>query len=139
MRTFEIPDAVRAVFDSYPPAVQSKLLALRQLILETARVTEGVGRIEETLRWGEPSYLTPETKSGSTVRLNRVRGTADRYAIFFNCNTTLVQTFRQMYPDLFAYSGNRAIEFQADDEVPVNELGHCIAMALRYHLDKNRN
>lgn len=133
-----IPDDVAAVFESYPPVLRSKLLALRQLILETATETEGVGDIEEALRWGEPSYLTPETKSGSTVRLNRVKGTEDRYAIYFKCTTTLVATFRQMYPDHFEYSGNRAISFGVDDTVPTRELGHCIALALRYHLDKKK-
>lgn len=134
--TNAIPDDVAAAFESYPAILRQRLLALRQLILDTAAATEGVGEIEEALRWGEPSYLTTETKSGSTVRLNRVRGTEDRYAIYFKCTTTLVGTFRQMYPDLFAYSGNRAISFHVDDTVPTNELGHCIALALRYHLDK---
>lgn len=133
---YSIPDDVAAVFEAYSPVPRSKLLALRQLILETASETEGVGAIEEALRWGEPSYLTPATKSGSTIRLNTVRAMEDRYAIYFKCTTTLVETFRQIYPDLFAYSGNRAISFHVDDPVPTNELGHCIALALRYHLDK---
>lgn len=131
-----IPDKVAAVFEAYPVALREKLLALRALIFETAARTEGVGTLEETLRWGEPSYLTSETKSGSTVRLNRVKGTDDQYAIYFNCQTTLVETFRQMYPDVFTYSGNRAIVFDMDDTVPANELGHCIALVLCYHLDK---
>lgn len=134
--TGAIPDDVAEVFDSYPPVIRRKLLFLRKLIQDTAAATEGVGELEEALRWGEPSYLTTQTKSGSTVRLNRVKATEDRYAIYFNCNTTLVETFRQMYPDLFAFSGNRAISFHIDDVLPVDELSHCIALALRYHLDK---
>ena len=43
-----------------------------------------------------------------------------------------------MYPDLFSYSGNRAITFDIDDVIPRDELGHCIALALRYHLDKKQ-
>lgn len=133
-----IPDDVAAVFETYPPVLRQRLLALRQLILDTAAATEGVGKIEEALRWGEPSYLTPETKSGSTIRLNRVKGRDDRYAIFFKCTTSLVETFRQLYPDRFAYSGNRAIEFDVGETVPAGELSHCIALALRYHLDKKK-
>lgn len=131
-----IPDAVAAVFATYPEKVREKLFAIRRLILETASVTEGVGPIEEALRWNEPSYLTPETKSGSTVRISTLRETDDKYGIFFNCQTTLVSTFRQMYPDLFEYAGNRAILFHVDDSIPTNELSHCVALALRYHLDK---
>ena len=62
--------AVAAVFDAYPRPLRSKLLALRRLILDTARTTKGVGALQETLKWGQPSYLTPETKSGSTIRMN---------------------------------------------------------------------
>ena len=131
-----IPDDVAAVFETYPARLRRKLLALRRLILDTASATEGVGRIEETLRWDEPSYLTTETKSGSTVRLNRVKGTQDQYAVYFHCQTTLVETFRQTYGDLFEYSGNRAIVFHVDDVVPTEPLSHCIALALCYHLDK---
>ena len=78
----DIPRDVAAVFASYPAPVCERLLELRQLILDTAAVTEGVGEIEEALRWNEPSYLTSASKSGTTIRLNRVRGTADRYAIY---------------------------------------------------------
>lgn len=45
-----IPDAVAAVFATYPEKVREKLFAIRRLILETASVTEGVGPIEEALR-----------------------------------------------------------------------------------------
>lgn len=134
--TKPIPDEVAAVYESYPDNLRQKLLTLRQLILDTAAATEGVGKIEEALRWGEPSYLTTEPKSGTTVRLNRVNGTDDQYGIYFHCQTTVVETVRQMYGDLFEYSGNRAILFHVDDKVPTEALSHCIALALRYHLDK---
>jgi hypothetical protein len=76
--------AVDAVFKAYPQPAKAKLLALRRLILATAKVTPGVGRIEEALKWGQPSYLTTETKSGSTVRIDRV--SANQYAIYFHCH-----------------------------------------------------
>ncbi|MGI9414318.1 MAG: hypothetical protein ACR2PM_11650 [Hyphomicrobiales bacterium] len=56
-RMIQDPD-VRAVFDSYPKQTRDRLLALRGLILDTAARTEGVGALEETLKWGQPSYLT---------------------------------------------------------------------------------
>lgn len=134
-----VRDDVAAVFKSYPAELREKLLDLRQLILDVASNTEGVGEIEEALRWGEPSYLTTETRSGSTIRISAVRATDDRYAIYFNCQTILVETFRQMYPDLFEFSGNRAMLFHVDEAVPASELSHCIALALRYHLDKKQS
>ena len=47
---------------------------LRQLIFETAAATEVVGELEETLKWGEPSYLTPKTKKWEyrTDRLEKI-------------------------------------------------------------------
>ena len=43
---------VTAVFQSYPNAIRMKLMYLRQLILDTVASAEGVGEIEETLKWG---------------------------------------------------------------------------------------
>lgn len=134
------PPAVADTYAGYPPAIRKRLLALRKLILTTAAETEGVGPIEEALRWGEPSFLTTKSRSGSTVRINRVKGRYDRYdryAAFLTCSTNLVETYRQMFPNLFDYSGNSAIEFDvaADlDDAQQAALAHCIAMALTYRL-----
>jgi len=128
--------AVAAVFDGYPPAVKARLLRLRALILETAAATEGVGRIEETLKWGQPSYLTPETGSGTTIRINRHKSDDGRVAMFVHCQTRLVDTFREIFRGDLDFEGNRAIVLRAADEVPEEPLRHCIAMALTYHLSK---
>lgn len=63
--------------------LKAKLLALRRLIFDTAKATKGVGVLQETLKWGQPSYLTPQTKSGSTIRIDRVKSTANQYAVYF--------------------------------------------------------
>jgi hypothetical protein len=130
--------AVGAVFDAYPKPLRTKLLALRRLILETAEMTKGVGALEETLKWGQPSYLTPETKSGSTIRIDRVKSSANHIALYFHCQTDLVATFRELYPNELTYSGNRAVIFNADDELPEAALRHCIGLALTYHSSKRK-
>jgi hypothetical protein len=124
---------VSAAFDAYPPRTRSKLMFLRSLIFETASETEGVGDLEETLKWGEPAYLTTTSKSGSTVRIDRRKSDPSRYAIYFHCQTNLVETFRSMFPEEFTYEGNRAIVFCEGDTIPINELKVCIAIALTYH------
>ena len=126
---------VADMFDAYPPTVRAKLLRLRKLILDTAARTEGVGPVTETLKWGEPAYLTEATKSGSTIRLGWKPKTPGQFSIYFNCNTTLVETFRNMFPDL-EYEGNRAIVFASNDELPADKLRACIAAALTYHKRK---
>ena len=130
--------AVEATFDAYPKQLQAKLLALRRLIFDTARTTQGVGALRETLKWGQPSYLTPETKSGSTLRIDQVKSATDQYAVYFHCQTDLVETFRGLYPTELNYGGNRSILLRAADEVPEAALRHCIGLALTYHLNKRK-
>jgi len=129
--------AVEAAFSAYPKPVKARLLALRRLILNTAKATKGVGTLEETLKWGQPSYLTPKTKSGSTIRIDQVKPVPGQYAVYFHCQTNLVETFRELYPEL-RYSGNRAILLDAQEKVPEAELRHCVALALTYHLGNRK-
>jgi hypothetical protein len=135
-RTDSPAAAVKTAFAAYPAPVKAKLLALRRLILNTAKATKGVGALEETLRWGQPSYLTPATGSGSTIRIDQVKPATDQYAVYFHCQTNLVETFRELYPTELRYGGNRSIILNADDEVPEAALRHCVALALTYHLNK---
>ena len=131
-----IPSAAAKVFRAYPPKLRGKLTALRGLILKTAAKTSGVGAIEETLKWGQPSYLTSETGSGSTIRIDRVKTSDERYAVYFHCQTDLVSTFRELYPKKFGYEGNRAIILDASKKPDEKALAHCIALALTYHARK---
>ena len=126
---------VKAVFASYPASLRSKLLALRRLILDTAKTIDGVGPLEETLKWGQPSYLTSQTGSGSTIRIDRIKA-ENRYAIYFHCQTDLIATFRELYPHDMIYEGNRAIVFDAADAIPRDALRHCIGLALTYHAQR---
>ena len=129
------PDVAR-VFQAYPAPMRRRLLRLRRLIFDTA-ADLGVGRMEETLRWGEPAYLTT-TGSGSTIRINRRRKNPTQYAMFFHCRTSLVDTFRTVFPDTFTFEGNRAIVFEQGERVPVRELAVCVATALTYRRNASR-
>lgn len=121
---------VAEVFERYPDDVRERLLFLRELVLETAAETEGVETLEETLRWGEPSYIADR---GTTLRMDWKESTPDQYALYVHCQTTLVETWTELHGDYLSFEGNRAIVFQIDDEVPVDELRHCISLALTYH------
>ena len=131
MQQFDKP-AVAERFAAYPDAAREGLLTLRRLVLEVAAATPGVGRIEETLKWGQPSYLTPETGSGTTVRIDALPGGG--VAMFVHCQTNLVETFRQLYPGL-EFEGNRAVVMR--DGVPDEDaIRHCVGLALTYHARK---
>jgi len=121
---------VANVFHHYPEAIRLKLLYLRQLIFEVASETKSIDQLEETLKWGEPSYLA---KGGSTVRLGWKTSNPSEYMIYFNCKTRLIEMFKMYDSDVFTFSGNRAIRFHVDDAVPVEALKHCIALSLTYH------
>ena len=125
--------AVARAFDAFPPPVRDQLLALRELIFRTAASTEGVGALEETLKWGEPAYVTAESGSGSTIRLGWNKTQPARSAMYFNCRTTLVETFRTLFPDDFRYDGNRALVLDADAAIPEQAAKFCITAALTYH------
>jgi hypothetical protein len=132
MKRFADP-AVAAVFEAYPAALRKRLLTLRELVFDVATRTKGVGPLTETLKWGQPSYLTEETRSGSTVRIDRLKK-GDGYAIYFHCRSGLVPTFRELYPDTFRFDGKRALLFEAGEHLPVRALSHCIGLALTHHL-----
>lgn len=102
------------------------------MIFEVADATPGVGRIEETLKWGEPAYLTSETRSGSTIRIAWKKSKPNQFAMFFICTTNLVDTFRTLFPKDFNFEGNRAITFQAHETMPQDAVRFCIAAALTY-------
>lgn len=133
---FPINPTVAVVFDSYPQKARSKLLFLRQLIFETAESIEGIGEIEETLKWGEPSYLTPQSKSGSTIRIAWKDSQKEQVAMYFKCTANLVPAFRERFAQEFNYGGDRSIVFALNDEIPTKELQQCIALALTYHRNK---
>ena len=130
---------VKAVFDAYPAALKPKLMRLRQLIFQSASKFDKVGSLEETLKWGQPSYLTSQSKSGTTVRIDHIKSAPGRYGMFVHCQTSLIATYRELYPDALTYDGSRGITFEQDEELPEEVVSHCIAMALTYHLDKRRD
>jgi hypothetical protein len=127
---------VQAAFAAYPPDVRAELMALRELIFDTAANTDGVGALHETLKWRQPSYLTPETRSGSTIRLDHIAKQPGRYALYFHCQSGLVERFQELYPDKFQFEGKRALLFDVGRKLPTKPLRHCIALALTHHLRK---
>ncbi len=130
--------AVGAVFKQYPEPIRARLLRLRRLIFDTANTTPGVGALQETLKWGQPSYLTIETGSGSTIRIDQLKSATEQYGIYFHCQTNLVETFRELYPRELNYLGNRCIVLNVTDDIPEPALRHCVALALTYHLRKRK-
>ncbi|EPR68265.1 DUF1801 domain-containing protein [Cyclobacterium qasimii] len=125
---------VETVFSNYPDFVKAKMMYLRKLVIETAEETEGISNLEETLKWGEPSFLT---KNGSTLRMDWKEKAPNQYAMYFKCTSRLVHTFRIVFEDTFEFEGKRAIVFKLDQKVPEAELKECIKATLTYHKVKD--
>jgi hypothetical protein len=121
---------VEVVFQNYPKERYPKMMYLRQLVLEVAEEIEGLDQLEETLKWGEPSYIA---KKGSTLRMAWKASKLEQYAMYFKCTSKLVLTFKEIYKDPFNYEKNRAIVFKINDKIPVESLKYYILMTLSYH------
>lgn len=105
------------------------LASLRALILQTAQ-EYALGPVEESVKWGEQSF---STEGGSAVRIDWKPKSPEQCFIFFHCQTRLIETFREIYGDVFQYDGKRAIVLNLSRELPVGELKHCLSLALQYH------
>lgn len=127
------PD-VTLVFSKYPDSIRDKMLELRELVIETAKETDGILQLEETLKWGEPSYLT---KYGSTIRMDWKSKTPNQYALYFQCTSRLIETFKMLFKNTFAFEGKRAIIFDMHDTIPKEKLKYCIRAGLLYHKVKH--
>ena len=125
---------VDEIFTNYPNFVKDKMQQLRELVIETAEEIEGISNLEETLKWGEPSFVT---KNGSTLRIDWKEKTPNQYAMYFQCTSRLVDTFRLVFGNKFQYEGNRAIIFQINQKIPKEALKECIKATLNYHNVKN--
>jgi hypothetical protein len=125
---------VAKTFEAYPTAMRDRLLSMRGLIFEVASEHPAVGELEETLKWGEPAYLTTVSKSGSTIRIAWKAKQPDQVSIFFNCQTNLVETFRTLFPTGLLFVGKREIVLPMAQKLPRAELALCIEAALTYHL-----
>jgi hypothetical protein len=127
---------VSDVFERYGDAVCQRLLALRGLILDVA-AEDGVGPIEECLKWGQAAYLTSASGSGTTVRIDRDTSHGGDFALYVNCKTTLVDEWRDRFPAL-RLGGTRSLHFLLDDPLDTDQISTCISMALNYHRRKGR-
>ena len=128
----KLPPHIEDAFAVHQNDTRDHLLSCRDLVFQVAADNGEIGPITETLKWGQPSYLTEATKSGSTIRL--AAGDNGRPALFVHCATDLIEQFRTFYPDTFDYQGKRALVIRGDPGVVEAELRHCIALALTYKL-----
>src|SRR5688572_15773863 len=130
MTSQPIPEAVAEALARYPEPIRLRLLQVRDLIFAVAAETDGVGPLTETLKWGEPAYLTEASKSGTTLRLGVSRSAPEQCAVFVNCQTTLIDAFRAHFADDFTFEGQRALIIPATSPLRPEPLALCLRAAL---------
>jgi len=126
----KMTEQVAQVIEHYPKPAKTVFNDVREIVMSAAKESGGLENTTETLKWGEPSYLAD---GGSTVRMKWSDKEPDQFSLYFNCNSILVETFKELYQDEFKYDGNRAISFPLKGKIPESALKHCISMSMQYH------
>ncbi|MFT5261048.1 MAG: hypothetical protein ACI9J2_002070 [Saprospiraceae bacterium] len=121
---------IRQVFDTYPDHIRQPLSLVRSAVFEVAQSLDI--ELTETLKWGQPGYLT-----GSTLRLGWSPRAPNECALYFHCQSSLVESFREIYRGVFGFQGNRVVTFKAAGELPMREIKGRISLARRYHQIKH--
>ncbi|MBF4307456.1 DUF1801 domain-containing protein [Vibrio anguillarum] len=124
---------VKARFDEYPENVRIRLEELRNLVFQIVSELD-LGDVDESLKWGEPSY---SVKTGSPLRMDWKLKSPNNYYLFFNCQTKLVDTFRELYCEELEFQGNRAIVLSLSKPLPETAIKSCLELALTYQQRKN--
>ncbi|EFL88717.1 DUF1801 domain-containing protein [Ahrensia sp. R2A130] len=132
-----IPPDVAAAYGSFAPELRKSADAFRNEVIETIKAHPEIGELEETLKWGVPSYLSKRANIGSTIRIAPVKNT-NEIGMFFICTSGLMDEFREIYPDTFTYHGTRTLTLKRDLAECRDELRHIIALALTSKLRKRK-
>ena len=123
---------VQQAFQTFPDTLRPRLLHLRDLIFQTARDLPQIGALHETLKWGQPAYLTPETGAATTIRLGLPK--TGGYALYTHCQSRVMPEFQALFPNDLKFDGTRAVLFDIDETPPEAPLRALITRALTYHL-----
>ncbi len=123
------------VIQNQPEEIKSALMHLRAMIFDVAETSDEIGNIVETLKWGQPSYLTEKPKTGTTLRIDRDTSGKGDVALYVNCQTSLVSEWRGMFPEE-TFGGDRSLHLSLTKPTPTSSLRQMVLMALTYHSRK---
>lgn len=127
--------AVQAAFAAMSKRAGNVLLQVRERILAQSAANAAIGPVTETLKWGQPSYLTDQTKAGSTLRLGATKKDKEP-AIFVHCQSGLAEEIRDLYGHTLSVPDKRHIVLPDTIEDHTDALDHIIALILTYHARK---
>jgi hypothetical protein len=126
-----LPTQIAKFFDAMPVDVAQLLGDARLEIFRISGEAEGIGPLTETLKWGEPAYLTEAPKTGTTLRLGQIGG---RAALMVPCSTTIIEDARAVFGEQPEFSGKRGLILGGERQV----FDYVVNAALTYHIRKRR-
>lgn len=134
MTAAPLPDKVAAVIDNWPAPAQARFHHCRSIIQRVAAADPAIGPLTETLKWGEPSFLTEMTGAGSTLRMAWKSTAPGELGLFVICRTDSLADLRDLYPDTFRYEGTRAAFLPLNVAVNDDAVAFLARIVLTYHL-----
>lgn len=116
----------------WPQKAKTRFYDIRAVILGSVADIDDIALIE-TLKWGQPAWHPDKPTVGSTLRVAWQQKHPDQIGLFVNCNTTLADRMRSLYPNSFAFEGKRALLLSLDAPLPEQAIAHCAVLTLTYH------
>ncbi len=121
---------VAAFFDALDPPLRRQLLGVRGAILAAAAGLPNPVAVDETLKWGEPSYRLTGKGRGTAVRINH--SASGEIVLLFHCKTALVARIRERFGATLAYDSNRAVILRGDQGSDATLIGDLATHSFTY-------
>lgn len=129
------PTALTARIADWPVKARNTLWQCRE-IFETVAKQAAVGTLDETLKWGQPSWRPTKPRTGSTLRMDWNPKFPDQLSLFVDCKTDLAARMQTLYPHLSENDGQRHLAISLDAPLPVQAITHLADMTFTYHRAK---
>ena len=129
------PAPLTAYVATWSAAAQDHLWACRTLFHIIAAEAD-TGPLDETLKWGQPSWRPQKPRTGATLRMDWAAKTPNRLSFYVDCKTDLAARMRDIYPDLPVNDGQRHLGIDLAQPLPEQALSHLAEMTFTYHRAK---
>ncbi|WP_299042453.1 hypothetical protein [uncultured Tateyamaria sp.] len=129
------PPDFLARIETWPQPAQTQFVKLRQIVHDVATSAE-IGPLDESLKWGQPSWRPKRARVGSTLRVDWSPSTPDRLLAFVDCKTNLAAQMDTRFPGQFHNDGRRALGFDLDKPLDEDAVWQLVHLTLTYHRAK---
>lgn len=114
---------------------QNALWSCRAVFHDIA-AQNALGPLDETLKWGKPSWRPKRPRTGSTLRMDWQPNAPHRLSLFVDCKTDLAARMADLYADVLTNDGRRAMGLALTAPLPEQAIAHLAQMTFTYHLKK---